>query len=141
MKQKNHASILTGRSAVFCVVIGVAAAAITTALLSAGLTSLVMRGTITEKTTSAFVFAIRLLAVLLGSLVGASLSGGKILPIVGLVTGVYTVILLSVGIAVYDGSFHNFGPGVISAILGGIIACLIKLKPQMKPKRAIRHIK
>lgn len=139
MKQKNHASIITGRSAVICVVIGVVVAAITTALLSAGLTSLVMRGTVTEKTTSPFVFTIRLLAVLLGSLVGTSLSSGKILPVVGFVTGVYIVILLSVGITVYDGSFHNFGAGVISTILGAIIACLIKYKAQMKPKRTFRH--
>ena len=139
MKQKKHTSILSGRSTVFCVAIGVAMAVIITVLLVTSLTSLVMNRTITEKTTGHYVFAIRLLAVLLGSLVGASLSSGKILPVVGFVTGVYIVILLSVGIVVYEGSFRNFGTGLISAILGGLIACLIKFKAQMKPKRAIRH--
>jgi len=139
MKQKKHTSVFGGRSTVFCTAIGVAVAVIVTALLSAGLTSLVMNGTIAEKATSPYIFVIRLLAVLFGGLLGAGLSDGKILPVVGLITGVYIVILLSVGIAAYDGSFYNFGTGLFSTLIGGVIACLIKLKPQMRPKRAIRY--
>ncbi len=141
MKRNKHLGAVVNRSAATSIGIGVGGAVAVSALLSMGLSSLVINGAIQETTTSRYIFAIRALSVLIGGLLGAGIAKGKYLPVIGLTTLGYLIVLLGVGIAMYDGSFQNFGAGIVSVLAGGIIACILKLKPQRKSKRNARYIR
>lgn len=141
MKQNVHFLKKGGRSIGISVLIGVAMALAVSGLLSVGLTSLLMNGHVELNGTVIIVFLIRALSVLAGGLLASALSEGKHLAVIGLVAVGYLLILLGLGIVLYDGSFRNFGGGVLSAAAGGASACLIKLKPPAKRKHSFRYAK
>lgn len=139
MKQLSRAKISSGQSTTSAIAIGLAVTLVVSILLSAGLTSLVINGNLNENSVRISVFVIRTISVLLGGLVGASLSKGKYLPIVGIIALIYAIVLIGFGIIFYDGSFQNFGFGMLSMIIGGALACIIKLKPLRKPRRTVKY--
>lgn len=114
------------------ITIGTVVAAAISFVLSMVLTSLITKGGISESSPGVYIFIIRSLSVLAGCLLATWIVKEKNLQIIGIVSCLYLLILLGVGIIMYDGSFHNFGLGLLSVILGGGIACIIKLIPQKK---------
>ncbi len=126
-------------SAIAGIAIGMAVVLVISFVLTAGLTSLIINGKLSEGTAGVFVFVIRAISVLAGGLVATTLVKERCLPIVGAVAAVYLLVLLGTGIAAFDGSFKNFIPGIMSVLIGGILACMIKLKPQKKRKTTARY--
>lgn len=126
------------RSTAFAVAVGLGVSLVIMLLLSVGMTSLLVNGRAAEGTMDWLVFVIRLVAVLLGTLVGSGIVNEKLLLSVGLIVLGNLFLLLGMGIVIYDGSFNNFGAGVVSIIIGGILSFLIRLKLQNKPRRAKR---
>lgn len=127
-------------SVTLSIVIGIVAALVVTFLLTGGLTSLLISGKLSEKTTGIPVFAIRMISVLLGGLIGSGYSKGRYLQVIALIALGYMVALLGLGMIVYNGIFHNLGIGILSVFVGGVIACLMKLKPKRAGKR-VAHIR
>lgn len=130
MKGNKHKKSTTGRTNTSAIAIGVAIAILLSALLTAGVTSLVLKGSLRESVAGAVVFLIRGLSVLAGALVAGGIKKGKYLQITGFTALGYMVILLGLGIALYDGSFRSFFGGVISVLLGGAVALLIQQRPK-----------
>ena len=141
MKHNDHIRKKGGRATWLTVLIGVGVALACSALMSAGLTSLVMNGHVELKDTAVVVFIIRALSALVGGLLASSLTKEKFLLVIGLTAAGYLLVLLGLGITVFDGSFRNFGGGVLSAIAGGTSACMIRLKPPARKKHAYKYIK
>lgn len=139
--RKLRATPKGGCSTIVSISAGIIAALIISTLLSAGLTSLTVNGKVKEEITGIYIFIIRALSVLIGSLLGTGLEKGKYLPVISAVTLGYLLVLLGFGITVYNGSFQNFGGGIVSILSGSVIACLIKLKPQKRQKHAVRYAK
>lgn len=132
MKLPLHTANANGNAFIRGITIGTVIAAAISFLLSMGLTSLIAKGSISESSPGVYIFIIRSLSVLAGCLLATWIVKEKNLQIIGIVSCLYLLILLGVGIIMYDGSFHNFGLGLLSVILGGGIACIIKLIPQKK---------
>ena len=121
--------------------VGLAAAILLSTVLTVALTSLIVKGTVGEWAVGAFVFFVRLLSVLTGGLIGTAIAKEKYLKIIGIIIAGYLFVALGLGIAFYDGAFQNLGLGVVSVLLGGFLAMLVKLKPQRKGNNAKRYLK
>lgn len=142
MKQiKRTVNQSPSRSMVRSAEMGLAAALSVSALLTLLLTSLIINGRLGEENGNALVFVIRILSVFVGGLIGASLAQGKYLPVISLVSLGYLIMNIALGIALYDGSFRNFIGGVMSVLIGGATACLIKLIEPKRQNRGVRRIK
>lgn len=111
-----------------------------TLLLSAGLTSLIITGKLHEISLEIFTAIIRAVAVFSGCMITTAIKKEKILQNIGIVTAVYVLVLLGLGIILYDHSFHSFGFGILSVLLGSVAAFLIRLRPN-KQKHIKRHIR
>ena len=99
-------------------------------VLTALVSVLVLNGSIKENGSAYAVFAIRALSVAIGALIGTGLAEEKLLPVIGVITAGYILILLAFGIVLFDGSFYRFGAGLMSSIIGGAVAAIIRLKPK-----------
>lgn len=119
--------------------IGILCAILVSALLTAGLAGLTINGNLNETMSKAGVFLTRAVSVLLGALLGTGLGKSKYLQIIGIVVLGYLLLLIGIGIIMFDGSFQKFVLGVISVMTGGAAACLIRLKPQKTRRHAVRH--
>ena len=128
------------KSIITCVVIGLITTILLSFILTIVLTSFVQKGQLAED-GNAGVFITRIIATLTGGLVGAGFSKKKFLPVIGTISLGYFVILISIGLLLLDGSLNNLWHGLLSTLIGGIIACLIKLKPQTTRKKRIRLAK
>lgn len=128
-----------GSSVGLGITIGVFAACLAGFLLTIALTSLVMNGSVDKNETDLFVFVIRAISVILGSLITTSFTKTKHLLMIGLTMVGYLLIQLILGFVIFNDSFHNFGIGVISTLLGGVCACIIKLKMPLKKKHFVKH--
>ena len=120
--------------------IGMVAEILLSILLTAGLTSLILNGKLTEQTSGFIIFTIRLLSVLLGGLIGTGISNDKILPVIGSISLGYLFVLIAFGIAVYNRSFCGFILSTLSVIAGALIVTLIRLKSKTRPKHKL-HMK
>lgn len=116
-------------------VIGSVCALVITAVLTALLSVFTLNGSIGESGMGYAIFAIRLISVAVGGLIGTGISEEKMLPIVGVVTAGYLAALVAIGIALFNGSFNQFGSGLLSAVLGGAAAGAIQLKPKKNKHR------
>ncbi len=135
MKPKTKIASSKNKSIAFGASIGIGIAMILSVMLSAGATSLVMKGSIQESAFSIFAFFVRAIAILVGALIGTQLIKEKCLLTIGIIALGYLILLLALGIVVYDGSFRGFGMGVISVITGGAIGCIVRLKSQNRSRR------
>ena len=135
MKSKTQLKMKGNKSTIYSALIGAAVALLLSLLLSAGATSLAIRGSIAESGYNFSVFMIRAISVFLGALVGTWLSKEKYLLIIGIIAAVYTVVLISLGIVIYDDSFQNFGMGLLSVLLGGAAGFALKIKGVTGHKR------
>ena len=81
------------------------------------------------------------MAVLIGGLLGAGLSKDKYLIVISAVALGYIIVLLALGIILFDVSINNIGTGVLSVAIGAGIALLIKLKRQTTRKKVLRYAK
>ena len=138
MKHNLHAHKTGGSSAALAIIVGTLTTCLISFLLTIALTGLVMNGYIEKNETDVFVFFIRAISVMIGSLLASALSKEKILLTIGLTTGIYLMILLLLGFIFYNNAFRNFGAGVISALVGGACASIIKLKLPIKKKHFVK---
>ena len=106
--------------------IGAIISLVMSVLLTVALTNLILKGSVEDKTADIFIFAIRTLSVLLGCVAGSLLTDGKLLQVIGLSALGYLLILLATGIVLFDGSFQGFWIGILSVIMGAVVAILIK---------------
>lgn len=139
MKKKLHTTKYNYRSVWFSVLLGIITALIVSGILSLGLTSLVMNGHVELSSTTAIIFMIRAVSVLIGGLLASALFNEKHLMIIGSITLIYLIIILMMGVIAYNESFINFGGGVLSAVAGGVSACIVRLKPPTKRKHPIKY--
>ena len=128
MKTIDRKGTLPGwvRGAIIGFVVSVVISVVATALFA----NLALNGKLEDRLAGTVVFIVRLISVAGGGLIGTGVSKEKNLTVVGCVSGAYLLTLLAVGIVLYDGSFNNFGSGLLSVLLGGVVAALIRLKPQ-----------
>lgn len=121
------------------VIAGVVVSLMIGIILTLGLTSLVMNGTINDAGAGNWTFVIRTVASAIGCLAGVMLIKKNYLLIAGAVALGYLVMLIAIGIVVYDGSFDNIISGTTSVLLGGVISCLLVLKPLKKSNHVVRY--
>ena len=133
MKFKSRTT--SGGSIVFGTSIGVVAAVFISLILTSGMTSLALGGRIEGKLFDALIFAIRLIAMFTGVILGTGLIKEKCVVTTGVISVLYLLLLAGVGIAFYDGSFCGFGFSLVSVVLGGAFGCLFRLKLHNKPQR------
>lgn len=139
MRKSIHTTSSAKVTEVSAIGIGVAAATIISVLLAAGLTSLVMNGTVGETAAGPYIFIIRTVASAIGCLVGTMLMKGKYLLVAGSIALGNLAVLVAMGIILYEGSFNNILSGLLSVLLGGVIACFVVLKPLKKSKHKVRY--
>ncbi len=118
--------------------IGAVCAIVISAVLTGFLSSLTLKGKIGDSGIGYAVFAIRLLSVAVGGLIGTGIFKEKLLAVVGTITAAYMVVLIAIGIAFLDGSFNRFGMGLISVVLGGAVAAVFRLMPNKNKNRVAR---
>ena len=128
IKQSNASAIFTG----------VILATLLSLLLTALMANFVLNGHLSEKHISAISFVIRTISVFAGSLAGASLLKQKFLRSVAIIVAGYLVVLIGIGIVLYDGSFKNFIQGIVSVLSGGGIALLILLRPKGNKHKRVK---
>ena len=134
---RSHKSVDKKRNMVTCVGIGTLVSLIISVLLSVVLTSLIGKGSLNENQLLD-VFLIRMIAVLIGGILGAEISNQKPLPVIGVISAAYLLVLLAIGILLFNGTIRNFGISTLSVFAGMICALVIKLKPQRIRKKATR---
>lgn len=135
MKLKARLPVASNRTATVGTLAGIITAFAISLILVAAITGLVTGNKFPEGSLGLPVFIVRTVAVLVGALVGTGLAKEKCIVTVGIITAGYLVLLLGLGIVMYNGSFKSFGSGLLSTIAGGAVGCLIRLKLQNRPKR------
>ncbi len=138
--KKMRFSVGKNNGVIFCVGTGMLVSLLLSAVLTIGMTSLIQNGKLSEN-GSIIVFFVRAIAVLIGGLFGAGLSKDKYLIVIFCIALSYMIVLLVLGIIMFDVSFNNLGAGVLSIAIGATVALLIKLKPQTTRKKALRYAK
>lgn len=136
MNGKHHISGKFRSSMLAGCVIGILVAAAVSALITGLQSGFIGSNKIGEGTTAAVIFMTRVLSVAAGCFLATSLTRNRILPVIGITTAGYLVLLLGIGITAFNGSFKNFGSGLLSVLLGGAIPCIIKLKTPKKSRNA-----
>lgn len=139
MKQ-NHTIVGSNKSIITCIGIGLASSIVISLVCTIGLSSLIQKGKINEDGGLA-ILIIRTISAAAGCLFATSLYKKKTLPIIGAVCGGYFIVLLAVGLVFLDGSLYKVWQGILSVVVGAVIACLIKLKPQKTGRKALRRSK
>lgn len=139
MKRKTFITKGKGHSTTSSILIGIGVSLVLSLLLSLLLTSLTVNGSITEDNGNLLVSAVRGLSVLIGSLIGAGIEKGKYIPVIGITSLGYLLVIMGVGILFYDGGFHGFGSGVISVLIGACVACILKIVRWSRPNRASKY--
>ena len=139
MKGKIKFGTGSGKTLVVSAEIGVGTALMVTALLSALAAIVTLNGGIKEDQMGLLSFGIRMVAVFVGGIIGGVAAKEKGLIVVGAIALVYLVILIGVGIAVYETSFQNFVSGVASVAAGGAAACVTRLKSSKNRRHTVRR--
>lgn len=139
MKKRIGKSFSAKPAEVPAVIIGIIVASIVSFLLLIGLTSIVVNGTVNETVTGPYIFVIRTIAATIGCVAGSVLVKEKYLFITGATALGYMVVLLGLGIVLFDGSFKNILSGAASVLLGGALACFAVLKPLKKSKYTVKY--
>ena len=135
--KRTHLSIVKNMNIAICITAGLLAALFVSIILTIGLTSMIEKGKISGDGIFGS-FLVRSIATVVGGLLSAGLSDKKLLLTIITTSAAYLLILLGIGIILFDGSFCNLWMGVFSVALGAVIALLIKLKPQTNRKKSVR---
>lgn len=135
MKFKSRTKSISNRSVLFGGVAGILTALIIGLLLLTGLSSVLIKGTIKESAVGILLHIIRAIATLVGVLIGTGLVKEKIVVTSGAITLGYLLILLCLGVVIYDTSFRSFVQSAMSVAFGGTAACMFRLKLHNKPIR------
>lgn len=139
MKQL-HLSGEKSKNVLTSIGVGLLVALVITIFLTTVLTSLVQNKKIDEKEIIS-VFLIRFIATLIGGMSGTVSSDKKLLPIIGGISAIYLLILVGVGIVLFDGVISKLWLGALSVAFGGAIVLLIRVKSQTTSKKAMRYAK
>lgn len=123
------------------IVIGWVTAILITFLLSLGLTSLVLKGSLKAESSGFVVFLIRSLSTLLGCLLAGRIYADKMIPVISGVLIIYLITLIGIGITVFDGSFQSFITGLLSVVIGGMLALILRVLPKKKGSYKVPRIK
>lgn len=138
--KKSYLSMGKDKNLTICIGMGLLISLVISVILTIGLTSLIQNGKLSESGEMP-AFIIRVIATLAGGLLGAGLSTKKFLPVIGAISAGYLLVLLGMGIILFDGSIHKLWLGILSVAIGAMIAILIKLKPQTTRKKTLRYTK
>ena len=105
----------------------------------AALTGLLLKGKIGEGISEKVVFAVHVVAMVIGSEIAKRIYGASNIRVIGMVGGIYGVVLVICGMLI-DGSFRNI-PIHIIAICGGVLTscalCIFKPGRNGKRKKAV----
>lgn len=140
MKQ-SHVGLKKKNLTALGIATGVVAALLLSAVMTAVQSNLVSKEMIGMESKGVFAFVIRIISVFIGGILGTALSGGKNLQTIGLIAGGYFVLLLGIGVLLFDGSVRDLFSGLISTLLGGVLACAVRLKPQRKRNKTLLRMK
>ena len=135
MKKTIHKSNKTQFSIAAGAGIGIITAIVISVLLTMLYSILMMNSTVNETPSAILVFIIRAISVALGGFVAGALTKEHCLPVAGLTATGYLIVIIGMGITVFNGSFNNFGNGLLSALVGSAIPCLQKLKRTNKRRK------
>ena len=130
MKRNKLKISKAGRSHTAAIITGVVIALALSFLLTAMMGNLILKGHFGENIARASIFVIRTISVLVGALIGGLLLRHNYLKLVSFITAGYFVVLIGLGIVFYDGSFKSFFVGVVSVLVGGVVALLILQMPK-----------
>ncbi|MBR5022191.1 MAG: hypothetical protein IKY18_03190 [Oscillospiraceae bacterium] len=119
-----------GRSKSTAIIIGITVALLLSVLLTVAVSNLVLKGNLSEKLASGVIFVLRAISVLAGTLIGGSILKRDYLILIGIIASVYLIMLIGIGIVFFNGSFKNFLLGVISVLVGGVVALIILQAPK-----------
>ena len=121
--------------------IGISIALIISFLLMLGLTSLIINGYLKESGGTFGSFVIRTLSVFGGCLIAGYVYKEKILLLIGAISGIYLIVLMIISVAAFDHSFVNLVLAVISVLLGGVFAAVLRFLPKKRSTRNLHRIK
>lgn len=135
MKLKKRVFALSNHTMVIGILAGVVCAFLISLLFLTGMTSLIMNGKIADETGNILIFASRTFGVLAGVVFGTGIIKDRcLITSIYIVLG-YLIILVASCILIFDGVFCRLFFGVISAVVGGALGCLIRLKLQNGRRR------
>lgn len=140
MKLKSRMRVTQSQSAMVGALIGIVISLAISLIFVVAMTSMVINNKFVERSLGWSIFVVRMISALVGTLVGTGLAKEKCAITIAIITVGYLVVLIGLGIVIFDESFKNFGAGLVSTIFGGIVGFLIRLKLQNKPRRS-RKIK
>lgn len=146
IKQKGERNVIKTKSTKkqsmsTAAIIGFLSSVTITVLLMIGLTCLVLNDSLVEGRTGVVVFLIRALSVFCGSLIAGTIYKDSIIPVIGVVAGIYLTATIAVGIIAFNGSFHNFISGVLSVLFGGVLTFILRVLPKKRIQHGLRRIK
>jgi len=115
------------QSSVFLqICISVITSIVVSVVLTCIITNLLNKGKLEEKMLSVLTNGIRMFSVMVGCLVGVALSHRKQIMIAGVVSAAYILLLIMIGIILFEASFRKMGTGIISCVAGASAAIIIK---------------
>ena len=134
MKRNTRKTFEGKYSTAFSIIAGLAASVGISFVITGGMTSLVLNGSIGAEKLDAVIFFVRALSVLVGGLLGASLRKSNMLLTIGSIACAYLIFITALGIIAFDGSVKHLAGGALSVAAGGVAGCLIRLSAQKKPR-------
>ena len=135
MKRNKLQAAKTRQSVTVVIVTGTIIALVLSALLSVILTTLMLNGRLQEGSTGPIVLVIRMISIFAGAIIGGTLLKEKYLLQVSLTALSYILVLIGIGIVFYDEGIKGILSGVVSVVVGSVVALLILQRPRSKGRR------
>lgn len=121
------------------ILIGYVISILTTVLLAAIFAKFVEQGKIQEIKIDYVIAMILLIAVFLGNCITQSKIQERRLIVTGIITFLYTLLLMIANVAIWGGDYCKIGPRLLMVVCGGISAFLLKIQSRNGAKR--KHAK
>ena len=125
MKRNKHKASNVSGSLITTSMIGVAVALLLSILLIVVFSNLILKEVLGDGSARWLIFATRMIAVLIGTLIAGAILRERYLKLIGLVLAGYLLTLVGAGIALYDMSFRNLISGLISSVFGSVAAFVV----------------
>lgn len=135
MKRNKPKMAKVDKSMTSAAITGIAVTVIISILLLVLVGNLILNGHLSEGSTNMCVFVIRMTSLITGILVAAAIWKKEYLKLVGIVIVGYLLILITIGIVFFDGSFKNIAINALSAVLGGVVALGVLLSPKRNKRK------